>query len=466
MISKEDFPDHILRAYDIRGLFPHEISSDLFYRFGYAFGQLIQRHQGHTVCVGRDGRLSSEMLENALIDGLLAAGITLYCIGCGPSPLLYYAEKILQPAGALMVTGSHNPKDFNGLKMIFQGQPFFGDDIQAFGRSVVTQDINTHHVPGTVVHYDLHTQYCERLIQDFKDHYHQGRALKVAWDPSHGAAAALTRQLVTQLPGEHILINDIIDGTFPAHHPDPTIASNLHQLQQVVLQHQCDIGIAFDGDGDRIGIIDDQGQFIRGDQFLQLYAEEVLRNNPGATILADVKASQSVFNRITELGGHGHMVATGHSNIKHKIRETGALLAGEMSGHVFFADRYYGYDDALYAAIRILGIVSLASQSLSAWRQQLPKLHNTPEIKISCLSQHKTLIIDHIRQALAHDNIVYNATDGVRITGEHGWWLLRASNTEEYLIGRAESSSVTGLAALQQQLEHYWHQAQKSIKGL
>ena len=462
LISKTTFPQHILRAYDIRGLYPQEINENLFYRFGQAFGTLVVANQGQRVCVGRDGRLSSPGLTKALIQGLISTGMTVYDIGCGPSPLLYYAEKMLQPDGALMVTGSHNSRDFNGLKMILQQQPFFGKQILAFGQAVMAAQF--HNGQGQVVEHDLNDSYIKRLTDEFRQYYSSGRPLKIVWDPGHGAAAAITKTLVQHLPGDHIVINDVIDGAFPAHHPDPTIETNLQQLRQVVLDQRCDVGIAFDGDGDRIGIMDDQGHFIRGDQFLLLYAEEVLRNSPGATILADVKASQTVFDRIKEWDGQALMVATGHSNIKYKMRETDALLAGEMSGHVFFADRYYGYDDALYAALRTMGIVSMSDKSLSAWRQDLPVVFNTPEIKIPCTSQDKTWIIKHLRDALQHDDLTFDSTDGVRVNFPGGWWLLRASNTEEVLVGRVEGSSPEHRDTGHQQLMRYLQQAQMMVE--
>jgi phosphomannomutase len=447
----------ILRAYDIRGVYPSEISEDLFYRFGQGFGTEVLNREHDSVCVGYDGRLSSPALEAALVSGLVSTGLTVHRIGCGPSPLLYYAEKKLKTGGALMVTGSHNPREYNGIKMILDHQPFFGEMIQDFGLKV--QNGNFASGQGKIIETPLQAEYLAMLLQDFAKHYRDSRALRIAWDPANGAAGEIVEQLTAALPGEHFVINTQIDGTFPAHHPDPTVPENLEQLRQVVMDKQCDLGIAFDGDADRIGIVDDQGCFLWGDQFLLLFADEILQTNPEATILADVKASQTFFDRVSQAGGKPLMVSTGHSNIKHKMRETGALLAGEMSGHVFFADRYYGYDDALYAAIRMLGIVSVRQTPLSAWRQALPAVVNTPEIKIECEDSLKKPVIDYIRTALMTNGCSFVDIDGVRVLTPEGWWLLRASNTQDYLIARIEANSQNNVTLLKHQMLAYLQEA-------
>jgi phosphomannomutase len=496
------FDPKILRAYDIRGIYPQEISPALFQRFGQVFGADIRAQGGKTICIGYDGRLSSPVLEAALVKGLLSTGLTIYRIGCCPSPLLYFAEKTLKTDGALMVTGSHNPKEYNGLKMIVNHRPFFGQAIQAFGKKVQmdycleqgqtkrqtkgqgaaaqieqgqteeqTEAAQIKQGQGEVHDYSVQEAYVAYLLNDFQTHYIKDQthytkdactadgctALRVAWDPGNGAAGPLVEALVQQLPGEHFVINSTVDGHFPAHHPDPTLPENLQQLRELVLEKQCDLGIAFDGDADRIGVIDNEGEFLWGDQFLLLFAEEILQTHPGATILADVKASQIFFQAVEKAGGKPLMVSTGHSNIKSKMRETGALLAGEMSGHVFFADRYYGYDDALYAAIRLLGIMVLRRQSLSlsAWRRSLPPVVNTPEIKIPCADHLKHKIITQLHSVLKARKANVIGVDGVRVISECGWWLLRASNTQDYLVGRVEADSVENLAILKEQMRAY-----------
>ncbi len=458
------FPSKILRAYDIRGLYPTEISEDFFRVVGQCFGTEVILSGGNSVCVGYDGRSSSESLEQALVEGLISTGLIVYRIGFGPSPLLYFAEKKLKTDGALMVTGSHNPKDYNGIKMILNQQPFFGEMIQDLGRKIRVG--NFAKGEGRIVSQPLYEEYCAVLVDDFQTHYKDVRELRVAWDPGHGAAGPLLESMIQHLPGQHFVINSTVDGSFPAHDPDPTIAKNLSQLKQVVLENKCDVGIAFDGDADRIGILDNEGHFLCGDQFLILYAKEILQKNPGATILADVKASDVLFSQIKSAGGNPIMVSTGHSNIKHKMRETGALLAGEMSGHVFFSDRYYGYDDALYAAIRMLGIVAGRHEPLSQWRQDLPLLVNTPEIKIPCEDHLKADIIEKVRINLERQGCQFSTIDGVRVKDKNGWWLLRASNTQDYLVARVEADSTSHLDLLKEHLQSCLLQAGMIVKDI
>ncbi len=344
-----------LREYDIRGIIGTTLTADHYREIGRAFGTGVLREGGTSVAVGYDGRLTSPMLEAALVEGLASTGITVYRIGLGPSPMLYFAVHHLGADGGMMITGSHNPPEYNGIKMSRRGRPFFGDDIRSLGAAIASMDYVAG--AGRVEDRPVADAYVARLCADICAQTVPGRALRVAWDPGNGAAAAVLRDLCTRLPGEHVLINDVVDGTFPAHHPDPTVEENLLQLREEVLRHGCDLGIAFDGDGDRIGVIDERGRILWGDQLLVLLAGPVLAELPGATIIADVKSSQVFFDEIQRLGGKPLMSRTGHSPIKKLMAETGAPLAGEMSGHVFFAHRYYGYDDALYAAVRLLSLL-------------------------------------------------------------------------------------------------------------
>jgi phosphomannomutase len=433
----------ILREYDIRGIVGKSLTSDDVHALGRAFGSIVVRGGGKTVAVGYDGRTSSPQLETALVEGLVATGLVVHRIGLGPTPMLYFAVHHLGADGGMMITGSHNPPDYNGIKMTLGGRPFFGEDIQRLGRLAATGDF----VAGTgrTEDHPVAEAYVERLVQDFEG----GKPLTVAWDAGNGAAGEVLRMLSKRLPGRHVLINEVIDGNFPAHHPDPTVEENLRQLKQVVAEERCDLGIAFDGDGDRIGVVDARGRVLWGDQLLVILSRSVLADLPGATIIADVKASQVFFDEVTRMGGRPLMSRTGHSLIKTLMAETGAPLAGEMSGHVFFADRYYGYDDALYAAVRLLSVVGGSDTSLAEMRDAMPVTINTPELRIDCPEERKFAVIDEVRERLKSVNgVTVNDIDGVRVTSDDGWWLLRASNTQAVLVGRCEAADKAGLERL------------------
>ena len=341
-----------------------------------------------------------------------------------------------------MVTGSHNPPNHNGFKMMLGGASFWGDDIQKLGAMAAAGDWVDGAGSARVV--ELMAAYVSRLRID----YTAARGLKVAWDAGNGSAGEAMVALTRQLPGTHVLLNEKIDGTFPSHHPDPTVPENLKQLQEAVARENCDLGIAFDGDGDRIGVVDGKGRILWGDQLLSIYARDLLSRRPGATVIADVKASQVLFDEIKQYGGKPVMAATGHSIIKTKMAELAAPLAGEMSGHIFFADRYYGFDDALYAAIRLLDIVAHGDQSLAEMRDALPQVVNTPEIRFEISEDRKFAVIDEVKTRLAGTADKVDDTDGVRVLNEDGWWLLRASNTQAVLVVRCESASDVGLARL------------------
>lgn len=447
MSDSHPFHPTVLRAYDIRGivgktLFPADARA-----IGRAFGTLVVRGGGEVVCVGYDGRLSSPELEAALVEGLTASGCDVRRIGRGPTPMLYYAAKVTEADGGIMVTGSHNPPDHNGFKMTMGGKPFFGPDIERLGAIAAAGDFTTG--AGRSVDLALADRYVARLVQD----YSGTRAPTVVWDAGNGAAGEVLQALAARLPGRHILLNETIDGTFPAHHPDPTEPKNLRQLQDAVLAEQADLGIAFDGDGDRIGVIDGEGRILWGDQILILLAEEVLSRLPGATIIADVKASQVFFDEVARMGGKPLMWRTGHSPIKTKMVETGSPLAGEMSGHIFFADRYYGFDDALYAAVRLLSIVaSWEAETLAHRHDRLPHMVNTPELRFACADERKFAVIDEVKARLRAVKADLSDIDGVRVRTEHGWWLLRASNTQAVLVARCEAQSVDGLKELKEAL--------------
>ncbi len=441
-MSGHRFAPQILREYDIRGTVGETLSEDDAYALGRSYGAILQARDGRLVCVGYDGRLSSPALEARLVDGLCASGMRVMRIGLGPTPALYFAARAMAADGGIMVTGSHNPPDHNGFKMMLGAGPFWGDDIQKLG-DIAARGAWTDG-EGDAQPVALLETYVARLRTD----YAATRGLKVAWDAGNGAAGEAMRMLTALLPGEHVLLNAEIDGTFPAHHPDPTVPENLIQLQDAVADEGCDLGIAFDGDGDRIGVVDGQGRILWGDQLLSIYARDLLSRRAGATVIADVKASQVLFDEIERCGGNPVMAATGHSIIKSKMAELSAPLAGEMSGHIFFADRYYGFDDALYAAVRLLDIVARADRSLAAMRDALPQVVNTPEIRFDVAEDRKFAVVDEVKARLAETDANVDDTDGVRVLSEHGWWLLRASNTQAVLVVRCESENEEGLSRL------------------
>jgi phosphomannomutase len=437
------FNPTILREYDIRGIVGKTLSVADARALGRGFGSVVRRAGGSRICVGYDGRHSSPELEAALVEGLMACGLSVLRVGLGPTPMLYFARFAFEADAGIMVTGSHNPPDYNGFKMVVGKKSFFGEQIQDLGRQVASADFETGR--GSVADHPVLDAYVDRLLEEAKPGIGK---LAVAWDPGNGAAGAATAALTARLPGRHVLINEVIDGIFPAHHPDPTVEANLQQLKARVLDQNCDLGVAFDGDGDRIGVLDGQGRVVWGDQLMLLFARDILQERPGATIIADVKASQVLFDEIARAGGKPVMWKTGHSLIKTKMAESGSPFAGEMSAHLFFADRYYGFDDALYAAVRLLSIVSTSGQTLAEFRDSLPPVVNTPEIRFPCAEERKSAVIDEVRARLAAEGADMNEIDGVRVRTNDGWWLLRASNTQDVLVARCEAGDEAGLERL------------------
>ena len=440
------FDPTILRQYDIRGVVGQTLTASDALALGRTMGTIAAAGSGRIAVVGRDGRMSSEIMEQELCRGLASCGLYVIRIGLVPTPCLYFAAKMLKASLGIMITGSHNPPEYNGFKMVLNGLPFYGEEIQRL-RDLAARAVWAQGSGGTVTT-DALGAYTARLALD----YPSKQGLKVGWDPGNGAACPIVMRLAHRLPGDHFLINERVDGNFPAHHPDPTVEANLEQLKDLVRTEELDLGFAFDGDGDRIGIVDDLGRPIWGDQLLALMAREVLADKPGAPVLADVKASQVLFDEIERLGGTPIMSPTGHSIIKSKMMEMNAPLAGEMSGHIFFADRYYGYDDALYTAVRFLRFVISSGKKVSALLDELPKMMNTPEIRIEVPDERKFDMVDEVKTRLAESGADVDDTDGVRVSAFGGWWLLRASNTQPALVARCEAADEAGLNALKGQI--------------
>ncbi|MFY9287373.1 MAG: phosphomannomutase/phosphoglucomutase [Alphaproteobacteria bacterium] len=449
------FDPTIIREYDIRGVVGKTLHVKDARPLGRAFGTMVKRAGGNHVMVGFDGRTHSPDFENALVEGLMATGMRVERIGLGPTPMLYFATYHANASAGIMVTGSHNPGDQNGFKMMIAkhlkgGGPVYGDAIKKLAEMAAKDDYDSGE--GSQKKIDVREAYVTRLLKDYKP-----SALRVVWDCGNGAGGEIVRRLISKLPGEHTVLFGEIDGTFPNHHPDPTVAENLRDLQAEMKKRNAHIGVAFDGDADRIGAVDNMCRIVAGDQLLAIYAAEVLKTHPGASIIADVKASQVLFDKVKELGGKPIMWKTGHSLIKSKMAETRSPLAGEMSGHIFFADKYYGFDDAIYAAVRLLSLVGSSDKTLAQWRDDMPDTISTPELRFPVSDTRKFTVIDEVKKRLKQSGATVNDIDGVRVLTEDGWWLLRASNTQAVLVARAEAQTQDGLkrlkAALSDQLE-------------
>jgi phosphomannomutase len=435
------FDPTMLREYDIRGIIDQTLSAADANAIGRSFGTMIRRKGGSRVAVGYDGRLSSPMLAEALTAGLMSTGCTVLAIGPSATPMLYFATHHLSADGGIQITGSHNPPDYNGFKFVAHGAPFYGEQIRAIGQMAAAGDWDSG--AGTVEQVAVFDAYVDRLMQGFS-----GPPLRIGWDAGNGAAGPVVEALAARLPGEHFTLFTDVDGHFPNHHPDPTEEKNLVDLRALVAEKKLDFGVAFDGDGDRIGAIDGQGRIIWGDQLLQIYAEMVLKEVPGATIIADVKASQSLFDKVEALGGQPLMWKTGHSLIKAKMKEVHSPLAGEMSGHIFFAHNYYGFDDALYAAVQLIESVGKLGRSVTESRSGMQPMVNTPELRFQVDESRKFAVIEEVLDRLSTDGARVDRTDGARVMTADGWWLLRASNTQDVLVARAEAGDESGLQRL------------------
>ena len=440
------FHPSILREYDVRGIVGETLTEADAYAIGRGYCALAREEGARRVAVGRDGRTHSPELEAALVRGLTEGGLDVVRIGMGPSPMLYFATHHLDVDGGIQVTGSHNPAAYNGFKLLLNGRSVFGEEIQALGRRCAAGEWSEG--SGSVEDADVRAAYVDRLVEDFT-----GAVFRIGWDAGNGAAGPILEKLVDRLPGQHFTIHTEVDGSFPNHHPDPTVEANLADLKGLVADQNLDFGIAFDGDGDRIGAVDGKGRVVWGDQLLMILAGPVLRELPGATVIADVKASQTLFDRIAKLGGKPLMWKTGHSLIKSKMKETGAPLAGEMSGHIFFAHRWYGFDDALYAAVRLIEAVGASGRSLTEIMDAMPASVATPELRFPVDEARKFEVVKEVRARLAADGAKVDSTDGVRVSTDDGWWLLRASNTQDVLVARAEARDEAGVERLIAQID-------------
>jgi phosphomannomutase/phosphoglucomutase len=449
----------IFREYDIRGIAETELLSPDVVELGRGLGTLLQRKSGASINLGRDCRLSSTRLRDALLEGLLASGCEVTDIGVVPTPLLYFSAVHMQADGAVMITGSHNPSEFNGFKTVCGPGTLHGETIQEVLHLIQARDFAGG--KGARQDMDVIEAYIDAVAPQFElPEIEKGRKLKVVLDGGNGTAGPVMHRLLQRLNVDAIELFFDMDGRFPNHHPDPTVPANLRHLRDAVKAHQADLGIAFDGDSDRIGAVDENGDVIYGDMLLLIFGREILTRKPGATFIGEVKCSQLLYDELKRLGGNPIMYKTGHSLIKAKMKEAHAELAGEMSGHMFFGDRYFGYDDALYAACRLMEIVAHSGQPLSAQLAGLPKLVSTPEIRVDCPDETKFEVVARVAAHFKKSHSVIDV-DGVRVLFEHGWGLLRASNTQPVLVLRFEAATAELLDAYQREVESALDAAQR-----
>jgi len=446
---------NIFREYDIRGVVEKDLTRNAVEDIGRAFGAEMTQAGYQRLSLGRDGRLSSPALHDSLIQGLTSSGVEVLDIGICPTPLLYFSLFELPVQGGVMITGSHNPADFNGFKLCRGRETIYGDAIQKIRKLIESKtftqgkgQVKNH--PGIIPHY------IKFLGKQFKD---TAKGFKAVVDSGNGTAGPVAPALLRLMGCEVIELYSEMDGRFPNHHPDPTVPENLIELIKRVKAERAAIGIGFDGDADRLGVVDESGEVLWGDRLLIIFARDILKRQPKATVVSEVKCSQQLFDDVARQGGQAIMWKAGHSLIKAKMRETHAVLAGEMSGHFCFADRYYGYDDAIYAACRLIEIVAKAGRPLSQLLADLPKTYSTPEIRVDCPDEIKFNLVERVKQMwtgssqVPGEQVKMIDVDGLRIQFEDGWGLLRASNTQPVLVLRFEAKTAERLKEIQDLLQ-------------
>ncbi len=447
----------IFREYDIRGVADQELTDDGIELLGRAIGTYIGRlRQRRRVNVGRDCRLSSERLRDAIVAGLVATGCEVTDLGMVPTPLLYYSAFHLDCDGGVMITGSHNPAEYNGFKIMCGLSTLHGEEIQKLRALIEASDFDAAE-SGSVKDYDIIAPYVAEISEQFK----LRNWVRVVIDCGNGVAGPTLHRLLDHVRCDKVELFFTPDGRFPNHHPDPTVPKNLESLITWVKDSRASLGIALDGDGDRIGAVDEKGNVVFGDQLLAVYAREILGRKPGATFISEVKASQVMYDYITKLGGRAIMWKTGHSLIKAKMQEEKAELAGEMSGHMFFGDRYYGYDDALYAALRLIELLDKADAPLSKLLADLPLAFSTPEIRVDCPDEEKFHLVERVKEAFRQTHQIIDV-DGVRVLFPEGWGLMRASNTQPVIVMRFEAARPELLDDYRRQVEAVIAQASQA----
>ncbi|NOZ64789.1 MAG: phosphomannomutase/phosphoglucomutase [Caldiserica bacterium] len=436
----------IFRQYDIRGIVGKDVTEETAYLIGKAFGTYIQDKAGKRVAVGRDVRLSSTSFKNSLVKGLLSTGCEVIDVGVVPTPVLYFSIYHFGTDGGVMVTASHNPKEYNGFKICVGLFSIYGEEIQKIYRMI--EEGSFREGKGSVSEADPRAAYIKEITGKVKVE----KGLKIAADFGNGTAGEVATSLFQELGVELLPLYTEPDGRFPNHLPDPTIPEYMRDLSELVKKENALLGIGFDGDGDRIGVVDEKGDIVWGDKLLGIFAKKVLKNLPGATIIMDVKCSQGVAEYIEKLGGKPLIWKTGHSLIKEKMRETGAPLSGEMSGHMFFKDNYLGYDDAIFAAARLLEIISEEHKPISELINEIPAYYSTPEIRVDCPEKEKARIVEDVKNYFSQKFPVIDV-DGIRFITPRGWGLIRASNTQPILVLRFEAKGKEALEELKQQVK-------------
>ena len=438
MSIKHYFHESLLREYDIRGIVNETLFEADAFIIGKIFGTRVLENNGRSVAIGRDGRHSSIKMETALVEGLQSAGVDAHKIGECPTPQLYYATHTLKMGGGIMVTGSHNPPNYNGFKMMLGTRPFFGSDIKDMAKTAATGDYKSG--LGKVIKTDIFSNYIDRLLLNIN----LEKQLSIVWDCGNGSAGPAVEALCKRLRGKHKILFSEVNGDFPNHHPDPSNPENLKFCKEEVLKRRFDLGIAFDGDGDRIGVVDDKGRDVPGDILLLVLSKFLIEEKKNALIIGDIKCSQVLFDEIEKIGAKSIISKTGHSHVKMNMKKYNADLAGEMSGHIFFKSNY-GFDDALYASIELIKILTKSDKKLSQIIDEIPKVYNTPEIRIDCDENKKFSLIESVCKSQKKLNKNILDIDGLRVKSEDGWWLLRASNTQPGIVLRCESESQAGL---------------------
>jgi phosphomannomutase/phosphoglucomutase len=446
----------VFREYDVRGVVDTDLNPDFVYRLGRAIGSYAVRHGVKQMTLGRDCRLSSEAYLEAVSNGIRACGIGVIDIGLCATPMLYFSIRHFKADGGVMVTGSHNPPDFNGFKICIGPDTIYGDDIQEL-RRIIESDVYASG-SGSFSQAEISRIYEDYLFRNVQI----GKGLKIVIDGGNGVGGLFAVPLIRRYGCDVKELYCEPDGRFPNHFPDPTIPDNLRELIRLVHAEHADAGIAYDGDADRIGVITNRGEVLWGDDLLLLFARYILKKNPGAAIIGEVKCSQKLYDDIVKNGGRAIMWKAGHSLIKGKMKEEKALLAGEMSGHIFFADRYFGYDDAIYASLRLLEILSETGLKLGELLADLPRTFATPEIRINCPDSKKFRVVEAVREHYRKTRDII-AIDGVRIPFGDGWGLLRASNTQPVLVLRFEAATEARLAIIRNDIEGVLNGILKSI---
>lgn len=444
------YKDHIFREYDIRGVYESDFDNDFARDLGQAYASFLQDKSGETpvVSVGYDARLSSPGIVESLVAGFVAGGAKVYRLGLITTPMSYFSMFQMNLTGGIMVTGSHNPPEYNGFKLSLGKTTIFGDQIQELKSYVSEKKFKTGE--GTVEDYDLSDEYVKRYQDEFKDI----KDLKVVLDCGNGAAGAIVRRLYESTGLKPEILFEKPDGTFPNHHPDPTVESNMDDLKKAVKESGAAIGIGFDGDADRIGVVDEKGRFILGDEIMMIAARDILQSNPGAKIIGDVKCSDRLYDDIAKHGGEPIMWKTGHSLIKNKIKAEKSPFGGELSGHIFFSDRNYGYDDAPYAGLRLIEILAKTGKTVDQLLEGVPSSFSTPEIRTETTEENKVTLVKKLQEHFANpeDGVRVNTIDGVRVSFSDGWALVRSSNTQPAITIRFESHTQEGLDRIQTQM--------------